>query len=124
MRRAGYSDREILKIIPAYENYTNPLQTLRNDIKKALDDSITMQSRELVALQYARYERLLRVVFSAACNGDLDAHKQALSTIKQQSELMQLNKTTNDDGGEVDRWLNEMLGEDELEDDLESDYDD
>lgn len=118
-KRAGFSEAEILRKIPQYQEYSNPLQTLKNDLRKALNEAVTVQSRQLVTLQYLRYERLLRAVFVAAMNGDIDAHKQALATIKQQSELMKLNQTTHDDGGEVDKWLDDMLGEETMDDELD-----
>lgn len=118
MKCAGFTDNEIISRIDDYQSFPNPIRRLNTDLQRALEAAVTYPARQLIALQYSRYEHLLRAVYSAACRGDLDAHKQALATIRQQSDLMGLGKIgLAVDGGEVDSWLQEMLGE--LDDEME-----
>lgn len=122
LRRAGYSIAEIALRIPEYGGE----KQIRADLRRILRTMVDEPARDLLALQYARYERLLLSVYHMALTGDLQAYDRALKTIVEQTKLFTHtgNALGEDGGSDVDRWLTSLMsdvGESESED-IDDDY--
>ncbi|MGH3834087.1 MAG: hypothetical protein ACRDSF_00065 [Pseudonocardiaceae bacterium] len=112
LRRAGYSIREIAPKIPEYGGDTLEARekAIRADLRRILRRMIDEPARELLALQYARYERLLRALYVEALKGDLQATDRVLTLLRNQSKLIQsMGSSGSTEGSDVDKWLNSLM---------------
>ena len=107
LRCAGYTIPEILQKIPEYGGE----KQLRADLRRTLRKMIDEPAKELLALQYARYERLLKSVYHVALTGDLQAFDRALKTIEQQTKLFSQSGMSSgeSEGSDVEKWITSLL---------------
>lgn len=119
LRRAGYTIAEIALRIPEYggDTLTAREKAVRADLRRILRSMIDEPARELLALQYARYERLLVSVYRMALTGDLQAYDRALATLKHQTDLLKYSTTSvgDTDGSDVDRWITSLMSDEDDE---------
>lgn len=114
LRRAGYSIREIALRIPEYGGDTLDARekAVRADLRRILRRMIDEPARELLALQYARYERLLRALWRDALSGDLQASDRVLTLLRNQSKLIQsMGGSSSAEGSDVDKWLSSLMSD-------------
>lgn len=124
LRRAGYTIRQIHQAIPDYPSE----KSIRADLRKLLQKMIDLPAQELLALQYHRYEVLIRSIWKVALTGDLQTHDRILKLIVEQGKLMRMgDKMAGEgDGSDVEKWLNSLINDaSEAEaEDLEDEGDD
>lgn len=114
LRRAGYTIREIAPRIPEYGGDTLEARekAIRADLRRILRRMIDEPARELLALQYARYERVLRALYAEALSGNLQATDRVLTLLRNQSKLITYMGTSGDsEGSDVDNWLNSLMND-------------
>lgn len=106
MRRAGYTPREIAERIPEYKDE----KQVRVDLRKVLSELIDQPAKEMIALQFHRYERLILSIWRDAIAGDVAAHDRIIKHIEGQNKLLRLGSMGEEGSSEVDRWLSSLLG--------------
>lgn len=109
LRRAGYTIREIFERCPEYPNE----KALRADLRKTLKKMIDLPAQELLALQYHRFEVLIRSIWKEAVAGDLQVHDRILKLIVEQGKLMKMgDKMAGEgDGSDVERFINSLISD-------------
>jgi hypothetical protein len=102
--------REIAIKVPGFRDE----KQVRAVLRKILSDMIDQPARELLALQFHRYESLLRSIWAEASRGSLDHHDRIYKLMAQQEKLLGLGSigVRGDEGdSDVDRWLWAMVGD-------------
>lgn len=121
MRRAGYSPSEIAAAIPEYENS----RQVRADLQRAYKEITAEPAAEILAVQFSRYERLIRAIWRESVAGDLPSMDRITKLIEGQSKLMRMGQGASgeDDHSDVAKFLTHLIGQfDESEsEDLEDD---
>lgn len=107
LRRAGYTPAEILERVPEFVNE----KQVRADLRRQLKAMIQEPAQELLALQYHRYEVLIRSIWKLALSQDLMAHDRILRLIEGQNKLLGLGRGSigEDDHSDVERWLSGLI---------------
>ncbi|MCA1624178.1 MAG: hypothetical protein LC778_10325 [Acidobacteria bacterium] len=99
------------------------MKQLEADLRRVIRESVNLSGREFIALQLLRYEKLLRAVWDAALEGDLNAHDRARLTLGEENRLLGIDRTVIevDSTSDVGKWLAEMLSaaEESESDDIE-----
>lgn len=117
LRRAGYTIREIHARMPEYSSE----KVIRQELRRLLKNMVELPAQELLALQYHRFEVLIRSIWREAVAGDLQTHDRLLKLLVEQGKMMKMGAAGNgeDDGSDVAKWLNALVsdaGEAEAED--------
>jgi hypothetical protein len=109
LRRAGASAAEIFRRVPGYRD----LKHVRAELRKIFAAMADADAKELMGVQFHRYEVLLRSIWKAAIAGDLEAHDRILKIMAGEEKLLGMGQRTlgEDDNSDVERWLSGMVGE-------------